>query len=111
MGRDRSREGGTIANALDDAGDVGGTIEHAHLAGDADEGVDDGLVVGNHVLVVVGGRALQRVGGAAEEVAPERRRDELEERQDAGGALGRRARAAVQEEVEEAQPQRVPLLR
>lgn len=99
MRRHLSREARPIANALDHAGNVSGAVQHAHLARHADVGVDDGLVVRDHVLGLVGGGALERVRGPAEEVAPERRRDELQEGEDARRALGRGRGQPVEEEV------------
>ena len=51
MRGDASWEAGAVADALDDAGDVGGAVELAHLAGHADVLVDERLVVDDHVLV------------------------------------------------------------
>lgn len=111
MRRHPSREARPIADPLNHAGDVRSAIQHAHLARDADVGVDDGLVVRDHVLGVVGGGALERVRGPAEEVAPERRRDELQEGEDARWALSWGGWEPVEEEVEEAEAEGVALLR
>lgn len=98
-----------IAHALDDAGDVGGAVELAHLAGHADVRVDERLVVGDHVLGLGGGGALERVRGPAEEVAPQRGVDELQQRQDAGRSQRGPRGLAVEEEVEELEAERVAL--
>jgi len=78
-----SREPRAITNALDDTRDVRRAVELAHLARQADVRVDERFVVVEHVLggVVLG--ALEGVGGAAEQVAPQRLGDELQEGQDA----------------------------
>ena len=101
--------GAGIAHALDDARDVGGAVQLVHLLGHADVHVDERLVVGDHVLVLVGGGALQRVGRAPEEVLPQRRGDELQQGQDARGARGGAGGRAVQEEGEQAHAEGVAL--
>lgn len=72
MGRDAGGEGGAVADALDDAGDIGGTVELAHVARHADVAVDERFVVDDHVLVGLRGVRgfLETVGGLAEKVLP-----------------------------------------
>ena len=110
VSRDTRRARTRVADALDDAGDKGRAIELAHVARDGDEGVDERVVVGDHVLVGVAGGALEGVGGAAEEGAPEGGGDELEEREDAGGTEGGARGLAVEQEGEETHAQGVALL-
>ena len=58
----------------------------------------------------VGFRALKSVGGAGEEVPPERLGDELKEGKDAGGTDGgERVGGSGEQEVEEAKTERVAL--
>ena len=78
-----SREPRAITHALDDTRDVRRAVELAHLARQADVRVDERFVVVEHVLggVVLG--ALEGVGRAAEQMAPQRLGDELQEGQDA----------------------------
>lgn len=102
-----------ITHALDDARHKRRAVQLVHLLRHGNVHVDQRLVVGDHVLVLVGGGALEGVGGAGEEVPPQGRGDELEEGEDAVGAggegLGARGGRAVQEEGEEAQADRVAL--
>lgn len=103
MRSDARGEPGAVADALDHARDVGGAVELRHLAGDADVGVDEGLVVDDHVLVggvrVAG--ALDLVGLAPEEVRPQLDLDEVQQGYDVAGAGLLPRRLAVEEEVEE----------
>lgn len=65
-------------------------VQHAHFAGHADVGIHEGVVVGDHVLVggLGGDGVFKGVGGAVEEEAPEGTVDEVEEGEDAEGAVG-----------------------
>lgn len=103
MRGDARGEPGAVADALDHPRDVGGAVELRHLAGDADVGVDEGLVVDDHVLVrgvrVAG--ALDLVGLAPEEVRPQLDLDEVQQGYDVAGAGLLPGRLAVEEEVEE----------
>lgn len=111
MRRDAGGEHGAVAHALDDARDEGGAVELAHLARHADVGVDQRLVVHNHVLV---GRVrvralLEPVRLPPEEVRPQVDLDEVQQRDDGERAgLGAR-RFAGQEEVEELEADGVAL--
>ena len=126
MRRNLSLKATTVADALDDAGDEGGTVEHAHLAGYADVSVDHGVVVGDHVLVGSLGRdgVFEGIGGAAEEETPEGAMDEVQEGQDAEGSVwgggggrggagegggGRTRDGAVEEEVEKTKSEGIAL--
>nr|POF14097.1 hypothetical protein CFP56_03121 [Quercus suber] len=102
-------EGGGVADALDEAGDEGGAVELAHLLGDADVGVDDGLVVDDHVLILFGVALLEGVGGAAEEGAPNGAVDEVQQVEQARGPLDAAAGGllAVQQQVEQLDADRV----
>lgn len=98
MGGDGGAEAAAVADALHDARDVGGAVELAHLARHADVLVDERLVVGDHVLGRVRAAVLDRVGGAPEQVPPQRAVQELQQRQDARRARRRRPRrVAVQQ--------------
>lgn len=108
---DAGGEPGAVADALDHPRDVGGAVELGHLAGHADVGVDEGLVVDDHVLVgrVRVARALDLVGLAAEEVRPQLDLDEVQQGDDVARAGLLPRRLAVEEEVEELQAYRVAL--
>lgn len=111
MGGDAGGEGRAVADALDDAGDVGGTVELAHVARHADVAVDEGFVVDDHVLVRFGGvrRFLETVRRLSEKVLPYVDLDEVQQRDDIEGPRLRPWRLAVEEEVEELQADRVTL--
>ena len=100
---DASREPGAVTHALDHARDVGGAVELGHLAGDADVGVDQGLVVDDHVLVgrVRVARALDLVRLPPEEVRPQLDLDEVQQGYDVAGPGLLPGRLTVEEEVEE----------
>ena len=103
VGRDARGEAGAVADALDDPRDVGGAVELAHVARDADVAVHERLVVDDHVLVGFGGigRLLEAVGRLPEEMLPHVDLDEVQQRDDVEGpCLGARG-FAVEEEVEE----------
>lgn len=78
-----------ITDPLNDARHERGAVEHAHLTRHADIRIHQGVVVGDHVFV--GGiwrdGVLEGVGGALEEEAPEGSVDEVEEGDDAEGAV------------------------
>lgn len=97
------RKARAVAYAFDDARDVGGAVELGHFARHGDVGVDEGLVVDNHVLVWLGrvGGFLEAVGLSAKEVLPAGLLDEVKEGDDCEGpGLGARG-FAEEEEVEE----------
>lgn len=111
MRRDPRGEHGAVAHALDDARDEGGAVELAHLARHADVGVDQRLVVDDHVLVgrVRVGALLEAVGLPPEEVRPQVDLDEVQQRNDGERAgLGAR-RLAREEEVEQLEADGVAL--
>lgn len=51
--RNTGEEAASITDTLDDAGDIGCTVQLIHLFGDADVGVDQWIVIRDHVLVFV----------------------------------------------------------
>lgn len=109
MGTDGRAQAAGVAHALHDARDVGGAVELAHLARHADVGVDDGLVVGDHVLGPLGAAVLDGVGGPAEQVPPQRAVQELQQRQDPRRPRRRRPRRVpVQQQRQQPQSERVP---
>lgn len=83
MRRDGGLEAAAVADALDDPRDERGAVEHGHFARHADVGVDQGVVVCDHVLVggLRGDGMLEGVGGALEEQPPEWAMDEMEQRE------------------------------
>lgn len=89
--RDLGLEAAAVADALDDARDKGGAVEHAHLLGHADVGVDERVVVRDHVLVwrLRGDGVLEGVGRPVEEQTPERAVDEMQQREDTEGSVWR----------------------
>ena len=91
MRRHFSFEPASITDALNNPRDKGRTVQHAHLARDADVGVDEGIVVGNHVLIGGLGRdgMFEGISGTVEEEAPEGTVDEVEEWEDAEGPVRR----------------------
>lgn len=101
MGRHPTRKQTPIQHSLNDPRDEGGAVELRHLLGDGDVRGHHGVVVDQHVLVLVVARLLEAVGGLVEDGAVERCRDELEDAEDAGFALGGAA-VAPEEELEEA---------
>lgn len=111
MGSNAGGEARAVTDALDHAGNVRGAVELGHLAGHADVGVDEGLVVDDHVLVggVRVARALDLVGLAPEEVRPQLDLDEVQQRDDVPGPRLLPGRLAVEEEVEELEAYRVAL--
>ena len=72
MGAHGSAQAQAVADALHDAGDVGGAVQLAHFAGHADVGVDQRLVVADHVLGGLRARMLNRVRRPPEQVPPHR---------------------------------------
>lgn len=111
MGRDAGREGRAVADALDDASDVGRTVELAHVARHADVAVDERFVVDDHVFIGFRGvrRFLETVGRLSEEVLPYVDLDEVKQRDDIERPHLRPWWLAVEEEVEELQADRVTL--
>ncbi|KAB8343226.1 hypothetical protein FH972_022816 [Carpinus fangiana] len=117
MRRDTRIERTPVAHALDDASHVRRAVELVHLLGHADVRVDHRVIIRNHVLVGALLAALERVRRPAEEVLPERGGDELQQRQDVGGAQGGGSGArggevggrAVGQQVEQLEAERVAL--
>lgn len=100
-----------VADALDYAGHEGRAVQLAHLARDADVGIDQRFVVDDHVLVggVCVGRLLEPVGLSGEEVLPDVDLDEMQQGDD-GERPGLGARGlAEQEEVEQLEADGVAL--
>ena len=64
------REASSITDAFDDATDKGSAVELTHLLGNTDVCVDKGVIVDDHVIVVVASAGLESVGGAAKQRAP-----------------------------------------
>ena len=89
VSRDLGLETTSVTDTLDDPGDEGRTVEHAHFPRHADIRVDQRVVVGNHVLV----RSVRRDGvfegvcGTTEQEAPERSMDQVEQGDDAEGTV------------------------
>lgn len=111
VGGDPGGKGGAVADALDDAGGKGGAVELRHLARHADVGIDERLVVDDHILVWLGRVAalLEAVGLPTKKVRPHVDLDEVEESNDVERPLLRLGRLSVQEEVEELDADRVAL--
>lgn len=109
--RDSGREPRSVTAALDNAGHKRRAVELVHLLRHADVLVHHRLVIADHVLlrgVRIRG-FLETVRWPREQVSPERRRDELQQGDDVERAqLGAR-RLAVQEEIEQFEPDRVAL--
>lgn len=79
MRGNRGLEAAAVANTLDNPRDERGAVEHGHLARHADVGVDEGIVVGDHVFIrgLRGNGVFEGVGGPLEEQPPERAMDEM----------------------------------
>lgn len=106
MRRDPSRKQTSVQNRLDDARYESRTIQLRHLLGNRDVRVDHGIVVDEHVLVLVVPRLLQPVGGLVEYGAVDRCRYKLQDPKDACFALCT-APVAPEEELQEALADRV----
>lgn len=89
MRRDLRLEATPVTDTLDDAGNIGSAVEHAHIAGRADICVDHWVVIGDHVFVgsVRGHGVLEGICGAAEEEAPEGAVDQVQQGYDAEGSV------------------------
>lgn len=108
MGADGRAQAARVAHALEHARHIRGAVELAHLARHADEGVDERLVVGQHVLGRARAAVLDGVRGPPEQVPPQRAVQELQQRQDARRPRRRRARRVpVQQQREQAGSERV----
>ena len=108
---DPGGEAGAVADALDDAGDKGGAVELAHLTRHTDVGVDQRLVVDDHVLV---GRVrvralLQPVRLPPEQVRPRPDLNQVQERDDVERPRLRPDWFSEEEEVEEFEADRMAL--
>lgn len=81
VSRDLGFEPTSVAHALDNARHERGAIEHAHFPRHADVGVDQWVVVGDHVFIrsIRGHGVLEGVCGTLEEEAPEGAVDEMEQ--------------------------------
>ena len=77
MSGDGSGESSGMSETLDDTGDVGGTVELIHLAGDGDILIDDGIIIGNHVFVLVILGSFERIRLTVEQLTPDGGGDEL----------------------------------
>lgn len=95
-----THEACSVEDCLNNARDECAAAEVGHVFGDLYGARDDHVVVADHVLVVVVGAALERVGGAAKEVAVQGRVDVGQDGQEAEGAARRRGRADGRERVE-----------
>lgn len=103
MRRHPRRKPRAIAYSFNHTRHVRRAIELAHLLGHAEVGIDERLVIDNHVFVggVWVGGFLETIGLAAEQMCPELDFDEVEEGDDvAWTELGARG-FAEEEEVEE----------
>lgn len=89
MRRDLRLKATPITDTLDDAGNIGGAVEHAHIAGRTDICVDHWVVIGDHVFVggVWGHRVLEGICGAVEEEAPEGAVDQVQQGYNAEGSV------------------------
>lgn len=92
---------GSIAHAFDDAGDKSGAVQLADFLGDADEAVDQGLVVDDHVFILLLRALLERICGAVEEGTPDGAMHELKQLENTGGSSGCSGGLSIEEEVEE----------
>ena len=77
MSRDGSGKSSGMSETLDDPGDVGGTIELIHLTRNGDILIDDGVVIGDHILVLVILGSFERIRLTAKELTPDGSGDEL----------------------------------
>lgn len=70
---DLGLEAASVADTLDDARHKGGTVEHAHFLWNTNIGIDEWIVVRDHVLVrrLRGDRVLESIGRPLEEHSPE----------------------------------------
>lgn len=89
MRRDLRLKATSITDTLNDAGNIGSAVEHAHIAGRTDICVDHRVVIGDHVFVggIRGHGVLEGICGAAEEEAPERAVDQVQQGYDAKGSV------------------------
>lgn len=91
MGRDLRFKATTIADTLDNTGNIRSAVEHAHIAWCADICVDHGVIIGDHVLIrgIWGHGVFECVCGAAEEKPPEGAMDQVQQGDDAEGSIWR----------------------
>lgn len=91
MSRDLGLETTPVTNTLDYSGHKRRTVEHAHFPRHADVRVDQRVVVCDHVLVrgVWGHGVLEGICGATEQEAPEGSVDQVQQCDDAEGAVWR----------------------
>lgn len=91
MSRDLGLETTPVTNTLDYSGHKRRTVEHAHFPRHADVRVDQRVVVCDHVLVrgVWGHGVLEGICGATEQEAPEGSVDQVQQGDDAEGAVWR----------------------
>lgn len=82
-------EAGAGADTLNNASDIRTNIELFELARVAHVPGHERVIVDDHVLVRLLGRALEPVGSTTEQAAPQRVRDELQQRQDPDRPQGR----------------------
>lgn len=91
----------SITNAFNDTSHKRGAIQLAHLLWDTDEGVDQWLIVYNHVLVALCVALLQGISSAIEECPPQYAVNELQQVQYPCGPGSGTWRLAVKEQIEE----------
>lgn len=89
MRRDLRLKATPITDTLDNTGNIGSAVEHAHIAGRTDICVDHWVVIGDHVFVggVRGHGVLEGICGAVEEEAPEGAMDQVQQGYDAEGSV------------------------
>ena len=98
--RVETHEACAVHDGLDNPCDERSTAQVAHLLGHLDAPRDDHVVVADHVLVAVVGAALERVGGAAEQVPVQGRVDVGEDGEEAERAAWWRWRAQGRDRVD-----------
>ena len=67
----------TTTNAFYYPCDIRGAVQLRHLLWNTDVLIDQGLVVADHILVIIRAGRLNGVGGSGKEVPPESMGDEL----------------------------------
>ncbi len=80
---DARRKQGVVQHGLDHPSHKGCTVELRHFFGDGDEGVDHGVVVVDHILILMVPRPFQCVRRATKQALPKGRVDVLQDAEDA----------------------------